>query len=84
MSRELAALGQASRMLVEAKSLEEIKSIRDKAEAARAYVKAAKLGLEVQNRAAEVKLRAERRLVVCCDRSSFAAAIGNQRGTMPL
>ena len=61
MSREVAVLDQASRMLVEAKSLEEIKSIRDKAEAARNYVKAAKLGLELQNCAAEVKLRAERK-----------------------
>src|SRR5882672_7752510 len=61
ISRELAVLDQASRMLVEAKSLEEIKSIRDKAEAARNYVKAAKLGLELQNCAAEVKLRAERK-----------------------
>jgi hypothetical protein len=60
-SRELAVLQQASRMLDEAKSLEEIKTIRDKAEAARNYVKAAKLGLELQNCAAEVKLRAERK-----------------------
>jgi hypothetical protein len=60
-SRELAVLNQASRMLDEAESLEEIKSIRDKAEAARNYVKAAKLGLELQNCAAEVKLRAERK-----------------------
>ena len=60
-SRELAVLVQASQMLDEAKSLEEIKSIRDKAEAARNYVKAAKLGLALQNCAAEVKLRAERK-----------------------
>ena len=60
-TRELDVLNQASRMLDEAKSLEEIKSIRDKAEAARNYVKAAKLGLDLQNFAAEVKLRAERK-----------------------
>src|SRR3954453_20769306 len=60
-SRELAILNQASRMLDEAKSLEKIKSIRDKAEAARNYVKAAKLGLDLQNCAAEIKLRAERK-----------------------
>ena len=52
-SRELAVLDQATRMLDEAKSLEEIKSIRDNAEAARNYAKAAKLGLEFQNCAAE-------------------------------
>jgi hypothetical protein len=60
-SRELDVLNRASRMLDQAKSLEEIKSIRDKAEAARNYVKAAKLGLELQNCAAELKLRAERK-----------------------
>lgn len=57
----LTVLGEASRILTEAKTLDEIKSIRDKAEAARCYVKAARLGLELQNHAAEVKLRAERK-----------------------
>lgn len=61
MSRELAMFDQASRMLAEAQSLQDIKSIRDKAEAARNYVKAAKLGLQLQNRAAELKLSAERK-----------------------
>lgn len=60
-SHDLTVLDQASRILAEAKSLDDIKAIRDKAEAARTYVKAAKLGLELQNRAAEVKLRAERK-----------------------
>lgn len=60
-SHDLTVLDQVSRILAEAKSLDDIKTIRDKAEAARAFVKAAKLGLELQNRAAEVKLRAERK-----------------------
>lgn len=59
-SRELMLLGQAERALAEATSLEEIKVIRDKAEAARKYVESARLGLSMQNHAAEVKLRAER------------------------
>jgi hypothetical protein len=46
---------------VEANSLEEIKAIRDKAEAVRSYAKAAQLGLDAQNHAAEIKLRAERK-----------------------
>ena len=37
------------------------KEIRDKAEAARQYAKSASLGLEIQNYAAEIKLRAERK-----------------------
>jgi hypothetical protein len=59
--REFVVLNKASQMLAQANSIDEIKTIRDKAEAARIYVKAARLGLGLQNRAAEVKLRAERK-----------------------
>lgn len=48
-------------MLAEAKSLNEVKKILDIAEAARVYARAAKLGLEAYNHAAEVKVRAERK-----------------------
>jgi hypothetical protein len=58
---ELALLDQAKQALSEASSFDEIKDIRDKAEAVRKYAQSAALGLDVQNRAAEVKLRAERR-----------------------
>jgi len=54
-------LEEAARTLAELKSVDEVKSIRDKAEVMRVYVKQAKLGLESQNYAAEIKLRAERR-----------------------
>jgi hypothetical protein len=57
---ELVLLDQAGQALAEARSLDEIKTIRDKAEAVRKYAQSASLGLDVQNRAAEVKLRAER------------------------
>lgn len=60
-NRSLALLSQAHRAIAEAGSVDEIKSIRDKAEAARKYAQVAGLGLEIQNYAAEVKLRAERR-----------------------
>lgn len=60
-SSSLALLSQAHRAIAEARSLDEIKGIRDKAEAARKYAQAAGMGLEIQNYAAEVKLRAERR-----------------------
>lgn len=60
-SRELAQLDQAVRMLAEADSLPEIRAIRDQAETVRAYAKTAKAGLELQNRAAEIKLRSERK-----------------------
>jgi hypothetical protein len=59
-AHELVLLDQASQALSEARNLEEIKMIRDKAEAVRKYAQSASMGLDVQNRAAEVKLRAER------------------------
>lgn len=57
---ELVLLDQAGQALSEARSLDDIRAIRDKAEAVRKYAQSASLGLDVQNRAAEVKLRAER------------------------
>lgn len=60
-SRSLALLSQAKNAIAEASSLDELKTIRDKAEAARKYAQAAGLGLEIQNQAAEIKLRAERK-----------------------
>jgi hypothetical protein len=57
---ELALLDQAGQALAEAQSFDQIKEIRDKAEAVRKYAQSASLGLGIQNRAAEVKLRAER------------------------
>ena len=57
----LAKLDKATQMLAEAKSLDEVKNIMDVAEAARTYARAAKLGLDAQNYAAEVKIRAERK-----------------------
>ena len=47
--------------LESASTVSEIKSIRDTAEAVRKYAQNAKLGLHVQNKAAELKLRAERK-----------------------
>ena len=58
---ELTILEGPSRILEEAKSLDEIANVRSTAEAARAYARKAKLGLETQNRAAILKLRAERK-----------------------
>jgi hypothetical protein len=60
-SGSLITLDRAHRALADAKSIDEVKSIRDQAEAVRKYVAAARLGLTKQNRAAEIKLRAERK-----------------------
>jgi N6-adenosine-specific RNA methylase IME4 len=57
----LALLRRAERALAEAHSIEDVKAIRDQAEAVRTYFRSARLGLEIRNYAAELKLRAERR-----------------------
>jgi len=57
----LARIDDARRMLADARTFDDITAIVDWAEAARAYAKAADLGLEAQNNAAEVKLWAQRR-----------------------
>lgn len=57
---ELAILDEAKQALSGATRFDEIITIRDKAEAVRRHAQSASLGLDVQNRAAEVKLLAER------------------------
>lgn len=61
MNNALSKLSGATTALAEARTLDEVKQILDIAEAARTYARAAKLGLEAQNHAAEIKLRAERK-----------------------
>ena len=58
----LARLELARRLLAETRSVDEVRSIHDLAEAARLYARQARLGLDAQNDAAEIKLRTERRL----------------------
>lgn len=54
-------LDQLFGILASSQCLEDVRAIRDKAEAARAYAFSAQLGLNLQNRAGELKLRAERK-----------------------
>ena len=51
----------ARRELELARTVDEVKAIRDKAEAMRLYCRQARHSLEMQNQCAEIKLRAERR-----------------------
>ena len=60
-SAQLAKLEQARQMLAECRTLPEVKKIRDIAKAAKVYAKAAHLGQEAQNYAAEISLLAERK-----------------------
>ena len=60
--RELVLLDRARTALLEARTVDEVRDLRDKAQAVRAYVRKARLGHNILLEAAAVKLRAERRL----------------------
>jgi hypothetical protein len=60
-SMMLAKLSTATRMLAEARTLDDVRQIRDMAEAVRAYAKAAGLGDEAIGYASAIKLDAERK-----------------------
>lgn len=60
-STVLTHFDRARRELELASSIDEVKKIRDQAEALRQYARQQKLSLEMQNRCAEIKIRAERR-----------------------
>ena len=56
---ELTIWNKAKQAIIEAKNIDEVKAIRDKAEALRAYAKQAGESLKSQNDLCEIKLRAE-------------------------
>jgi len=62
MANELIRWNKLKQAIVEAKSIDEVKLIKDKAEAMRAYSKQIGESLTVQNDICEIKLRAERRM----------------------
>jgi len=59
---ELVKFNAARKAIALASSVDEVKDIRDKAEALRLYIKQQKGSLEMQNHCAEIKLRAERKV----------------------
>jgi len=59
--RQLVLLNEAKSLIDKAKTIPELKSLSSKAEAVRAYSKRIGATLSIQNRAAEVKVRAERK-----------------------
>lgn len=58
---ELVKWNKAKQAIIEAKTIDEVKEIRDKAQAMQAYAKQIGESLEMQNNIAEIKIRAERR-----------------------
>jgi len=59
----LVRFNAARQALMEARSIDEVKDARDKAEALRLYSIQQRDGLEMQNDIAEIKIRGERRRV---------------------
>lgn len=70
----IAQISRARQYLADAKGLEDIKAVRDMAEAARLYARARDLGLEAMNEAAEIKVLAE------CAAGEVLAAMKKQAG----
>jgi 16S rRNA G966 N2-methylase RsmD len=69
----------AKRALEAARSLDEVKAVRDKAEALRQYTKQAGESLEMQNAVAEIKLRAERKagdLLTAMEKNKGSRGVG--------
>ncbi|NQU20681.1 MAG: hypothetical protein HQ567_05310 [Candidatus Nealsonbacteria bacterium] len=77
--RDLALLCSAQRVLAEAQTVDEVKDLRDKAAAVKAYVQKARLGRDLVIKAATIRIRAERRLgQMLRDIPLANAAPGNQ------
>lgn len=60
--RELACLEEARRLIAECMSFDDLLKIRDHSESVRSYLRMIDSSLEAQNDAAEIKVRAERRI----------------------
>lgn len=76
---------QAARQaLAYARTVDEIKEVRDKAEAIRMYLRQAGESLEMQNDAAEIKLRAERRMGQMLRDYSDSGVIGKGKKSVTL
>ena len=62
VAAELKAVDRLARLLTKARTIQDAKYVRDKAEASWRFTKMARFDLAVQNHAAELMLRAERRV----------------------
>jgi len=81
--RSLVELSKARKALAAASSFDDVLAIRDQAEAARAYAKAAQLSLEAANEATAVKLLAERKageMLYTAGHSRIPGASAKQQG----
>jgi N6-adenosine-specific RNA methylase IME4 len=77
--RDLALMTRAHRAIAEAKTIDEIRELRDKAAAVKAYAKKVKLGQQIVIEASSVKIHAERKLGEMLREMKLAnSAPGNQ------
>lgn len=82
----LAYMDRAEHALEQASTIDVVKGIRDQAEALRLYAKQAQRSFEIQNRCAEVKLRAERKAGFMLreqDKNKGAASPTEEREDIP-
>ena len=83
MGNSLELLTKADRMLALAVDLTDIAEVRDIAVAARAYAKAAQLGIETTNKAALIKVKAERKAGECLARLEKGSGPGRGKTIIP-
>ena len=78
----LIILDRATQMLAEVRSVDDARDLIDLAEAARVYARQVNLGLEAQNHATEIKLRAQRRageILQSMEKNTGAMGIGSNQ-----
>lgn len=81
---ELAKLNFARQALAEAKSLNEIREVRDIARAVKAYTIAKGLGIEMKNEASEIEIRAIREMGKLIQEKQESGEIGTQNSGRPV
>jgi N6-adenosine-specific RNA methylase IME4 len=79
LSNQIETLTMAKNALAHARTLDDVKAIRDKAEAIRMYVRAQGESFLIQNYAAEVKIRAERKAGFLLSESGFGQMGGDRK-----
>ena len=81
--RDLVLLTKAQRMLAQASTVDEVKQLRDKAAAVRAYAQKARLGRHLVVEASVVRIRAERRLGEMLKETQLACSVPGNQHTGP-
>lgn len=80
-SGSIALISAAAQQLALARTMDEVKDIRDRAEAVRMLMRQRGFSLEAQNHAAELKVRAERRLGEMLRESGFGNYGGDRKSS---